>query len=236
MKLIITGATGYLGGELVRQSLRSPHISSVIALARQPVPVEDTAHAAKLKSVIIKDYAVYPDDVKKELAGADACIWTVAITPSKSKAYQFSEVKRVCQESTILGLKAMQEAEPGKPFRFLYVSGVAAERDQTKKPMLMGEYSLMRGETENQVLAIAAASGGAVEASVAKPGLITSENHGLLRKAQTLLMKVTIAVPTVDVQVMAAAMLDQVVNGFEKDPLMNEDLERIGQAALSKQV
>jgi hypothetical protein len=31
----------------------------------------------------------------------------------------------------------------------------------------------------------------------------------------------------------AAAMLDQVINGFEKEPLMNEDLMRIGKQSLS---
>jgi hypothetical protein len=58
--------------------------------------------------------------------------------------YDFAEVKRVCQESTLIGMKTIYEAGPGKPFRFLYVSGMAAERDQTKKPRLMAEYSLLR--------------------------------------------------------------------------------------------
>lgn len=30
------------------------------------------------------------------------------------------------------------------PFRFMYMSGAAAERDQTKKPSLMPEYGLLR--------------------------------------------------------------------------------------------
>lgn len=32
----------------------------------------------------------------------------------------------------------------GKPLRFVYFSGVAAERDQSKTPRLMPEYALMR--------------------------------------------------------------------------------------------
>jgi hypothetical protein len=35
-------------------------------------------------------------------------------------------------------------------------------------------------------------------------------------------------VPSITVTEIAAAMLDQVVNGFEKEPLRNEDLVRIG--------
>jgi hypothetical protein len=39
--------------------------------------------------------------------------------------------------------------------------------------------------------------------------------------------------PTGDLNEIVAAMLDQVVNGFEKEPLMNEDLVRIGKAVLA---
>lgn len=77
---------------------------------------------------------------------------TVAITPSKSKKYPFEEVKRVCHDSTIKGFTAMTEfrskdGEEIPAFRFMYMSGIAAERDQTKKPDWMPEYSLMRVST-----------------------------------------------------------------------------------------
>lgn len=69
---------------------------------------------------------------------------TVAITPGKSKTYPWEEVKRVCQDSTLAGIKAMHDAGPNKPFRFMYVSGIGAERDQSKKPRWMAQYALMR--------------------------------------------------------------------------------------------
>lgn len=47
---------------------------------------------------------------------------TVAITPSKSSRYPTDEVLRVCQTSTLVGLRVMHEAGVAKPFRFLYVS------------------------------------------------------------------------------------------------------------------
>jgi hypothetical protein len=39
-------------------------------------------------------------------------------------------------------------------------------------------------------------------------------------------------VPHIELSDIAAAMLDQVVDGFEKDTLSNDDLVRIGQRAL----
>ena len=39
----------------------------------------------------------------------------------------------------------------------------------------------------------------------------------------------------VDVTEMAAAMIEQVMHGFEKDPLDNADLVRIGKKAMAKE-
>lgn len=79
---------------------------------------------------------------------ADRCrsdiIRTVAITPSKSQSQDFEVVKRVCQTSTLAGINAIHQAGPAKPFRFLYMSGAAAERDQTKTPRFLPQYLLMR--------------------------------------------------------------------------------------------
>lgn len=76
MKLIVAGATGLVATEVIKQSLQIPEITSVIALARRPVKIDEPGvDTSKLKSVLIKDYGEYPDDVKAEFAGADACIW-----------------------------------------------------------------------------------------------------------------------------------------------------------------
>ena len=77
MKLIVAGATGFVGKEVIRLSLKRPDITTVIALSRTPVlpAPEDGTDVSKLRNVIIKDYGGYPDSVKNDLAGADACIW-----------------------------------------------------------------------------------------------------------------------------------------------------------------
>lgn len=77
MKLIVAGATGLVGTEIIKQSLKIPVITSVIALARRPLKIEDEpgVDSSKVKSVVVKDYGEYSDDVKSEFAGADVCIW-----------------------------------------------------------------------------------------------------------------------------------------------------------------
>ncbi|KAI1120652.1 NAD(P)-binding protein [Nemania abortiva] len=229
MKLIVTGATGFVGRELIRQSLSHPKVTSVVALARSPVAVPETlpasADSSKLKAVVIQDYEVYPDEVKKEFAGAGACIWTVAITPSKSKTYDFEEVRRICQTSPIAGLRAMHEAGTATPFRFVYMSGAAAERDPEKTPNYMPQYSLMRGETENQLLALGRELGG-IEVAAVKPGYITTPGD-IARYVMGNAVRLMAGIPPINVGDLVAVMLDQVVNGFEKEPLTPEDLIRI---------
>ena len=166
MKLIVVGASGFVGGQVIRHALRKPEITSIIGLSRKPLESVPEAEdlATRFKNVIVQDYGVYPEDVKRELAGASACIWyycmglggasmngaltsedrTVAIKPYKGKDVPFEEIKRVFQDTTIAGLKAMHDAGLARPFRFIYMSGIFAERDQTKTPKLLPEYLLMR--------------------------------------------------------------------------------------------
>ena len=81
MKLIVAGASGFVATEIIRQSLSIPKVTSVYALARKPVSTPSNlvkgSDASKLHSVVLDSYGSYPDDVKKQLAGADACIWYV---------------------------------------------------------------------------------------------------------------------------------------------------------------
>lgn len=79
MKLIIAGATGKVGTEIIRQALSNKAITSVLALTRRETPVPSNLRTgsdpSKLKSVVCNDFANYSEDVKSQLAGADACIW-----------------------------------------------------------------------------------------------------------------------------------------------------------------
>ncbi|KKP00182.1 hypothetical protein THAR02_07706 [Trichoderma harzianum] len=247
MKLIIVGASGFVATELISQALRRPDVTSLVALSRKPVTAPDGENAAKLKSVVIGDYGEYPDDVKKELAGANACIWygsfsqlqslppamtygTVGITPPNLRKYPFEEVVRICQTSTLSGMKAFRETNPAPEFRFLYM-GDPFEADSDKKPPFMLEYLQMRAETEEKVLAYAREN--KIDACVAKPGFMTGGPFNPLRTVLGLVFRLT-PFGTLPVQTVAAAMLDQAVTGFEKEHLGIEDLKRIGTKAIEE--
>ncbi|KOS17502.1 hypothetical protein ESCO_003099 [Escovopsis weberi] len=80
MKVVVAGLTGFVGAGILRQALSNPAITSLIALGRRQATVPDDdigpdADPSKLRSVICDDFSNYPEAVKQELAGADACIW-----------------------------------------------------------------------------------------------------------------------------------------------------------------
>lgn len=66
-----------------------------------------------------------------------------------------------------------------------------------------------------------------------KPGYITAPGQ-VLRTAFATMLKYVMGLPIVDVADVAAAMLHEVVHGFEKEPLENDDLVKIGRQALGR--
>lgn len=72
---------------------------------------------------------------------------TIAITPAKAQTSPWNEVEKVCRDYAVNGQKILTElprSENSKPLRFVYLSGVSGERDPSKKPWILGQYSLLR--------------------------------------------------------------------------------------------
>jgi uncharacterized protein YbjT (DUF2867 family) len=75
MRIIVGGATGFVGQELVKQALARPEVTSVVAISRRPLSAAQGHGNAKLKNVIVKAYDEYPETTRADFAGAAACIW-----------------------------------------------------------------------------------------------------------------------------------------------------------------
>lgn len=71
MKVIITGATGRIGGAALQSALSNPTITTVVVLSRRDI---DISHA-KLQTIIKKEYTQYSTEELAQLEGAEACIW-----------------------------------------------------------------------------------------------------------------------------------------------------------------
>ena len=74
MKIIITGATGFVGGEVARQAIADPKISHAFVLTRKPLPDEFSKNE-KVTVIEHKDFSSYPPELLEQLTGAEGCIW-----------------------------------------------------------------------------------------------------------------------------------------------------------------
>lgn len=74
MKLIIAGATGFVGRNLLKEALACSDITSIVTLGRRPV-VSEYAERAKVTNIVLDDLEHYPASVMEKIADADACIW-----------------------------------------------------------------------------------------------------------------------------------------------------------------
>ena len=67
---------------------------------------------------------------------------------------------------------------------------------------------------------------------VAKPGWITASTFST-RSLMAFAARLVMSMRSVSVTECSATLIDQVVNGFDKEPLENEDLVSIGRRVLS---
>lgn len=67
-----------------------------------------------------------------------------------------------------------------------------------------------------------------------KPGLIDNEKTAAMFTPMRAAIAAMASIPRIPLHIIAAAMIDQAVKGFEKDTLELADLLRIGTEALAK--
>jgi hypothetical protein len=76
MKVILSGATGFIGREVLAQALAHPSITSLVCLSRRALPESVTTNP-KVNVIIVSDFTSYPPETLAQLEGAEACIWYV---------------------------------------------------------------------------------------------------------------------------------------------------------------
>jgi len=74
MKVILTGSTGFIGSEVLRQCREDKRITGIVALTRRPLD-EEVEKDEKVEVVEMKDFNVYSEETLEKMEGADACIW-----------------------------------------------------------------------------------------------------------------------------------------------------------------
>ncbi|KFY94867.1 hypothetical protein V498_03679 [Pseudogymnoascus sp. VKM F-4517 (FW-2822)] len=208
MKVILTGATGFIGGEVLRQALLHPSITTLIVLSRRALSPPITH--PKLHVIILADFAIYPPEVLTQLDGAEACIWTLGIKSSSIPDQRLVSLTYTLALATAL---TQLPTPPKQPIRFLFTGGTLSITDPNSSAFFLGPARRVKGEAETEILAFAAReeNRGKIEVMVTRPGMV----HAPGSVVGMLVSGFPAAVKGVGVRELAAVSLDVVVKGWQ---------------------
>jgi nucleoside-diphosphate-sugar epimerase len=76
MKIILFGASGFIGSSLLTHCLQEPSLTSLIVISRRQLP-SIASLDPRIKVIVLENFLTYPESVINELTGAKACFWFV---------------------------------------------------------------------------------------------------------------------------------------------------------------
>lgn len=133
-RIIITGATGMVGGCALRICLENADVSLVTAIGRRPTGINDK----KLREVVVddfNDYSALADSLKNQ----DAALYCLGVYTGAVPDDLF---RQITVDYTVAFAKSLYKASPQAAFCFL--SGQGA--DQTEKSRMA--FARYKGEAE----------------------------------------------------------------------------------------
>ncbi|OAP61003.1 hypothetical protein AYL99_06007 [Fonsecaea erecta] len=224
MKAILTGATGFIGGEIFNQCIDHPQITSIVVLSRRALP-EPAASNSKVKVIVLEDFTSYPDSVLQELKDADFCIWALG-TYTGGADVEAGYPLAFCD--------AMAKARDGattKLFRIVYLSGMFVINDQHASLWFFQTTRKAKGLAETRLLAFSdeqKQNNQNWEAYVVRPG-------GVLQRSTAGINTATCGNRLViGVGVLATAMIETALEGNPEFKIFHAPLLEKGRAALQK--
>jgi nucleoside-diphosphate-sugar epimerase len=124
MKIILTGATGFAGSEILAHLVAHPRVTQVSCLTRRPF----AAASSKVKPIVHDDFQVYDPALIERLSDHPACIW--ALGGKQSDLGSPDSFARITHAFTISFARAMASGASGH-FTFCYLSGMGADPSET---------------------------------------------------------------------------------------------------------
>ena len=122
-KVIITGATGMVGGCALRICLENPNVSLVTVMGRSRTEINHT----KLRDVVVEDFTDYSASAEM-LENQDVALFCLGAYTGTVPDDLFREIT---VDYTIAFAKALHKVSPQAAFCFL--SGQGADREQPAK-------------------------------------------------------------------------------------------------------
>ena len=158
MRVVIFGATGFVGWAVLHEALAAPDVSEVVVVGRTPVSLR----APRLREVIVPDLDAL-GDFAADLSSIDACFWCLGIS---SQGMEEEAYTRITYTYAVNAAKLLGDLNPG--LGFLFVSGEGADG----KAM----WARVKKRTEDALLSMAN-----LRTAVLRPAFIRASHGARLR-------------------------------------------------------
>ncbi|MBK8613943.1 MAG: NAD-dependent epimerase/dehydratase family protein [Flavobacteriales bacterium] len=214
-KIILTGATGYVGEGVLLECMAHPSIDEVLVVGRKSCGVKHP----KVKELLVPDFFSL-DAVKDQLRGYDACFFCAGIS---SVGMSEADYTRATYDTTIAFAKAVLAASPGMQFN--YVSGAATDGSEQGRVM----WARVKGRTENELGRL-----GFKQSYNFRPGFMKpSPGQRNPKTWQRMLVPiVALLMPRLGstMKEMGLAMINSVLKGYPMRTLEVKDIKVLGKA------
>ncbi len=214
-KIILTGATGYVGEGVLLECLEHPAIDEVLVVGRRSCGRQHS----KLKELLVQDFFTL-GPVADRLRGVDGCFYCAGVSSvGKSEA----DFTRLTYDTTLAFAKAVHGASPQATF--IYVSGSGT--DSSEKGRLM--WARVKGRTENELGRL-----GFKANYNFRPGLMTvtpgMRNPKWWMRALVPVFAVLMPWVTCSIKQVGLAMIHAVSRGYPKSVLEVKDIKELAKA------
>jgi len=244
MKLVLFGATGFIGSEILDQCIKHNYIEKVFCLTRKQLAQKyfhSKRAAEKVVEIMHDDFEDYPESLLMRLRseGVEGCIWALGAKIDMKNYKNKDEATMVganfpikCAEAFSKGLATALSPQymPKKkfPFRFVFISSWGAEQDQFRSLWMWNDTRKIKGAAEKALFEVADNSEQiqghkCFEVIALRPGQIIAKGDAI----GTLLYEATVPSCAVDRLAISAIKTALMGTGDEKKRIL-ENKEVLG--------
>jgi uncharacterized protein YbjT (DUF2867 family) len=138
MRVLLLGASGMIGGGVLRECLAAVDVQEVLSIVR----TAGTLRHLKLREVVHADFLDF-SSIEPTFGAVDAAFFCLGVASAGMSEADYS---RITYGITLAVARAVLQASPAATF--VYVSGVGADSSEKTRTM----WARVRGRTENALL------------------------------------------------------------------------------------